>query len=114
MKYVYRLGKIVPKEAAQYAGGNRGPYVIRDEMPPTEQVDGVFYTSKAKFRAKGRELGLIEVGNEKVPAKHRATETPEYKKGLRETSSASWRNSLWRAGVSGEDRSRRTMPRWRG
>ena len=73
MKYVYRLGKIVPKEAAQYVGGNRGPYVIRDEMPPTEQVDGQFYTSKAAFRAKGRELGLMEIGNEKFKPKQRAT-----------------------------------------
>jgi hypothetical protein len=42
------------------------PMVIGDEMPPTEQVDGRFYTSKAAFRAKGRELGLVEVGNENL------------------------------------------------
>ena len=30
------------------------PMIIRDEMEPTEQVDGRFYTSKAKFRAVGR------------------------------------------------------------
>lgn len=41
------------------------PYVISDEMPPTEQVDGKFYTSKAKFRAVGRANGLTEVGTEK-------------------------------------------------
>ena len=41
------------------------PYVISDTMPPTEQVDGRFYTSKSRFRAVGRSLGLIEVGNEK-------------------------------------------------
>jgi hypothetical protein len=40
------------------------PYVISDEMPPTEQVDGKFYTSKRAFRAVGRALGLTEVGNE--------------------------------------------------
>ena len=34
-------------------------------MPPTEQVDGRFYTSKAAFRATGRALGLTEVGNER-------------------------------------------------
>jgi hypothetical protein len=45
------------------------PYVISDEMPPTEQVDGMFYTSKAKFRAIGRALGLTEVGNEKPKLK---------------------------------------------
>ena len=71
MKYVYRNGELVPKDDAQYTGVTRGPYVIRDEMEVTEQVDGKFYTSKAAFRAKGRELGLIEVGNEKVPAKQR-------------------------------------------
>lgn len=52
------------------------PYVISDEMPPTEQVDGVFYTSKHKFRAVGRSLGLIEVGNEKPRLKtSRASES---------------------------------------
>lgn len=74
MKYIYRLGKLVPKETAQYTGVTRGPYLLRDEMPPTEQVDGQFYTSKAKFRAKGRELGLIEVGNERFHMKRRETD----------------------------------------
>ena len=74
MKYVYRHGEIVPKGELTYVGVTRGPYVIRDEMEPTEQVDGVHYTSKAKFRAKGRELGLTEVGNERFPAKRRATD----------------------------------------
>lgn len=55
------------------------PYVISDEMPPTEQVDGRSYTSKAKFRAVGRELGLTEVGNEKLPPKQRATATKPVK-----------------------------------
>jgi len=41
------------------------PMVISDTMPPTEQVDGVFYESKSAFRAVGKQLGLIEVGNEK-------------------------------------------------
>ena len=34
-------------------------------MDPVEQVDGKFYTSKSQFRAVGKSLGLIEVGNEK-------------------------------------------------
>ena len=71
MKYVYRNGELVPKDEAQYTGVTRGPYVLRDEMPPTEQVDGVHYTSKAKFRAKGRELGLIEVGDQQFPPRQR-------------------------------------------
>ena len=49
------------------------PYVISDEMPPTEQVDGRHYTSKAAFRAVGRAHGLTEVGNERLPPKQRAS-----------------------------------------
>jgi hypothetical protein len=49
------------------------PHVISDEMPPTEQVDGRHYTSKAAFRATGRALGLTEVGNEKPKPKQRAS-----------------------------------------
>jgi hypothetical protein len=45
------------------------PMVIGDEMPPVEQVDGKFYTSKAAFRAKGRELGLTEVGDQNMNRK---------------------------------------------
>ena len=49
------------------------PILISDEMPPVEQVDGRFYTSKAAFRAVGRAHGLTEVGNEKVAPKQRAS-----------------------------------------
>ena len=49
------------------------PMVISDTMDPVEQVDGKFYTSKRQFRAVGRSLGLIEVGNEKFATKQRAT-----------------------------------------
>jgi hypothetical protein len=49
------------------------PYVISDTMPPTEQVDGKFYTSKRAFRAVGRALGLTEVGNERPKPKTRAS-----------------------------------------
>ena len=45
------------------------PFVISDNMEPTEQVDGKFYTSKRAFRATGRALGLVEVGNEKLKPK---------------------------------------------
>lgn len=51
------------------------PSIISDEMPPTEQVDGRFYTSKAKFRAVGRALGLTEVGNEKFKPKTRGSQS---------------------------------------
>lgn len=56
------------------------PNVISDIMEPTEQVDGRFYTSKAQFRRVGRELGLTEVGNEKLPPKWRSTDLPETKR----------------------------------
>ena len=49
------------------------PHVISDTMPPTEQVDGKFYTSKREFRRVGKSLGLIEVGNEKPHLKKRTT-----------------------------------------
>lgn len=55
------------------------PYVISDTMDPVEQVDGRFYTSKSKFRAAGRSLGLIEVGNEKLPPKQRSTDLKHVK-----------------------------------
>jgi hypothetical protein len=55
------------------------PHVISDEMEATEQVDGRFYTSKAKFRAIGRALGLTEVGNSKFPPKQRASKSRENK-----------------------------------
>ena len=48
------------------------PYVISDIMPPTEQVDGKFYTSKREFRAVGKAHGLIEIGTEKLKPKQRA------------------------------------------
>ena len=55
------------------------PHVIRDEMPPTEQVNGKIYTSKAKFRQVGRDLGLTEVGTEKFKPKRRASAEPGVK-----------------------------------
>src|SRR5262245_16808346 len=64
---------------------NSSPYVVRDEMEPTEQVDGKFYTSKAKFRAVGRALGLTEVGNEKFAPKQRSTALRETKRQRIET-----------------------------
>ena len=60
------------------------PYVISDAMPPTEQVDGKFYESKAAFRAVGRALGLTEVGNEKPKPKVRATSQREVQTARRQ------------------------------
>jgi hypothetical protein len=60
------------------------PYVISDCMPPTEQVDGKFYTSKRQFRAVGRSLGLVEVGNEKFKPKTRSTDDTQTKRQRKE------------------------------
>ncbi|HEX3412877.1 MAG TPA: hypothetical protein VHT00_14250 [Stellaceae bacterium] len=51
------------------------PNIISDSMPPTEQVDGKFYTSKRQFRSVGRALGLVEIGTEKLTPKPRGVET---------------------------------------
>jgi hypothetical protein len=60
------------------------PYVISDIMPPTEQVDGRFYTSKSAFRKVGRQLGLTEVGTEKLTHKVvRASSTRKAQEGRR-------------------------------
>ena len=61
------------------------PYVISDEMPPTEQVDGRYYTSKTAFRRVGRALGLTEVGNEKFAPKQRATDARPVKDARRQS-----------------------------
>lgn len=59
------------------------PNVISDTMPPTEQVDGKFYTSKRAFRAVGRALGLTEVGNEKPRPRVRSSEQRATKEARR-------------------------------
>jgi len=59
------------------------PSVISDAMPPTEQVDGRFYESKRQFRAVGRSLGLIEVGNEKPKPLVRSTDQRAVKEARR-------------------------------
>ncbi len=59
------------------------PQVISDIMPPVEQVDGKFYTSKRQYRAVGRAHGLIEVGNEKLPPRVRASEDRSIKAARR-------------------------------
>jgi hypothetical protein len=63
------------------------PMVISDEMDALEQVDGKFYTSKAKFRAVGRAHGLVEVGNDpaRFRTKRRATDSRETKAQRRRT-----------------------------
>lgn len=59
------------------------PYIISDIMPPTEQVDGKFYTSKRAFRAVGRANGLTEVGTEKLKPAVRSTDSRQVKEERR-------------------------------
>jgi len=73
------------------------PSVISDTMPPTEQVDGRFYESKRQFRAVGRSLGLIEVGNEKTKPKTRSTDERGVKAKRREAVQRA--ASAYRAGI---------------
>jgi hypothetical protein len=60
------------------------PYVVSDEMPAAEHVDGRFYTSKAAFRAVTRAHGLTEVGTEKLKPKGRGSASPDSKRKRRE------------------------------
>jgi hypothetical protein len=78
------------------------PHVISDEMPPTEQVDGRYYTSKAAFRAVGRANGLTEVGNEKPKPKRRATESRATQEARR--NSLKQAVAMYRAGHRGQRR----------
>jgi hypothetical protein len=59
------------------------PNIISDQMPPTEQVDGKFYESKRAFRAVGRSLGLIEIGNEKQKPKTRTNDKAGRQQSIR-------------------------------
>lgn len=73
------------------------PNVISDAMPSCEQVDGSWHESKSGFRAVGKRLGLVEVGNDpgrfksKVPARSTRAERrrdlqiaiEQYKQGRR-------------------------------
>lgn len=77
--------RFVRDEAAPARSSLPCPYIISDTMDPVEQVDGIYYTSKARFRAVGRALGLTEVGTEKFKPKRRTTDTPEAKKKRRES-----------------------------
>ena len=61
------------------------PYVISDTMEPTEQVDGKFYTSKRQFRRVGRELGLTEVGTEKMAPRTRASDAEPQRAARRQS-----------------------------
>jgi hypothetical protein len=65
-----------PPQTASKRSALGFPFVISDEMPPTEQIDGKFYTSKCAFRAVGRAHGLTEVGSERPKLKQRTAGDP--------------------------------------
>jgi hypothetical protein len=65
-----------PPQTASKRSALGFPFVISDEMPPTEQIDGKFYTSKCTFRAVGRVHGLVEVGTERPKPKQRTVGDP--------------------------------------
>ena len=78
---LYRIGKNrwtnrPPEQPAARSDLPR-PMVISDTMDPVEQVDGSWHTSKAKFRAVGRSLGLTEMGNDRRPPKTFTPDPPE-------------------------------------
>ena len=49
------------------------PYINSDALPRAlEQVDGSFHESKSAYRRRGKELGLVEIGDAKLqPASYR-------------------------------------------
>lgn len=65
-----------PPQTASKRSALGFPFVISDEMPLTEQVDGRFYSSKSAFRAIGRTHGLVEVGTERLKPKQRTAGDP--------------------------------------
>jgi hypothetical protein len=57
------------------------PMLISDHMPECEHVDGKFYSSKSAYRRVTKENGLLEVGNEKLRPKPKASQA-ERDKGI--------------------------------
>jgi hypothetical protein len=77
------------------------PNVISDTIDSVEQVTGEFFTSKRAFRARGRELGLTEVGNEKIKPKRYTGSTRAERLAALERAAAEYR-----AGRRAKQRSR--------
>ena len=88
----YRVKRDTPQNFAR--SEHPVPYVISDSMEPVEQVDGKFYTSKRQYRAVGRALGLVEVGNEKLKSKPKNAGS----RAATEARRAAIRTALTRAG----------------
>lgn len=73
MSFVYRPGHrkanengMVDSRFVAPKGTPARHYVIGDEMPPTRHMaTGEMFTSKAKFRQRTRDVGCVEVGNDR-------------------------------------------------
>jgi len=71
--FVMRNGKCVPIEEAHAAKPEAdAPFVINDDIPPTESLatgEGKIFTSKRRLRQHYRDNGMIETGTAKMPKK---------------------------------------------
>lgn len=61
------------------------PHIISDIMEPTEFVDGRLYTSKSSLRRVGKDLGLTEVGDQKLKPRQRASSDRRFKEARRQS-----------------------------
>lgn len=75
--FVMRNGKCVPiEEAAPLKKEPDAPFVINDDIPPTESLataEGKVFTSKRRLRQHYREHGMVETGTAKMPPKRPPT-----------------------------------------
>lgn len=64
--FVMRNGRLVDRaRAAPLHIANEAVRIIRDEIEPTRHMaTGEYFTSKAKFRRRTRDVGCIEVGDQ--------------------------------------------------
>lgn len=63
--YVYRDGKLVPKQSASPPRTTKRVYVQSDAMPPLKHMaTGKIVDSKSEFRRQTKAAGCIEVGND--------------------------------------------------
>lgn len=77
------------KKAARNAPFGQGPMVIRDIEPYRSTLTGKMVTSRSEHRSLLKAHGCIEVGNERLPPKKRASETlppvgPDVKRAIEE------------------------------
>lgn len=69
--FVYRDGKVIPKEEAEPYNPEWAVSIISDNMDPVKHHGtGRIIDSKAKFRADTRASGCVEIGNERIQARN--------------------------------------------